>query len=179
MSFLERRQVAVYVAALATGVLIGLVAPGSAGAFEALIYPVLGALLYATFLQVPFTALREALADRRFLLAALALNFVVVPLVVFPLSRLAPGGSAVELGVLLVLLTPCIDYVIVFTRLAGGSDRRLLAASPLLMLAQMALLPAYLWLFMGSELADIVEPAARSQPARAKQAIDQTPVALK
>jgi ACR3 family arsenite efflux pump ArsB len=36
----------------------------------------------------------------------------------------------------MVLLTPCIDYVIVFTRLAGGSDRRLLAAAPLLMLAQ-------------------------------------------
>jgi hypothetical protein len=51
-----------------------------------------------------------------------------------------------------------IDYVIVFTRLAGGSDRRLLAASPLLMLSQMAPLPGYVWVFMGSELADIVEP---------------------
>ena len=142
MRLLERHQVAVYLAALATGVLIGVVAPGSAGTFEALIYPVLGALLYATFLQVPFTALREAFADRRFLFAALGLNFIVVPPIVFVLSRFAPGGSAVELGVLLVLLTPCIDYVIVFTRLAGGSDRRLLAASPLLMLTQMALLPA-------------------------------------
>ena len=36
--------------------------------------PVLGALLYATFLQVPFTALRAAFADRRFLLAALVLK---------------------------------------------------------------------------------------------------------
>ena len=158
MNRLERHQVAIYVAALAAGMMIGVLAPGAAGTFEALIYPVLGALLYATFLQVPFTALRAAFADRRFLLAALGLNFVVVPPIVFALSRLAPGGSAVELGVLLVLLTPCIDYVIVFTRLAGGSDRRLLAASPLLMLAQMALLPAYLWVFMGRELADIVEP---------------------
>jgi hypothetical protein len=64
--------------------------------------------------------------------------------IVYALSRLAPGGQAVALGVLVVLLTPCIDYVIVFTRLAGGSDRRLLAASPLLMLSQMALLPVYL-----------------------------------
>ena len=194
---------AVYLVALATGVLIGLVAPGADGAFEALIYPVLGALLYATFLQVPFTALRAAFGDRRFLLAALGLNFVVVPPIVFALSRLAPGGTAVELGVLMVLLTPCIDYVIVFTRLAGGSDRRLLAAAPLLMLAQMALLPGYLWLFMGSELADIVDPgpfleafallivvplalawmteawAARSPAgARVKGAVDLLPVAL-
>ena len=155
---LEAHQVAVYVAALATGVLIGLAAPGADSAFETLIYPVLGLLLYATFLQVPFTALRAAFADRRFLLAAMGLNFVIVPPIVFGLSRLAPGGTAVELGVMMVLLTPCIDYVIVFARLAGGSDRRLLAAAPLLMLAQMALLPAYLWLFMGSELAEIVEP---------------------
>jgi ACR3 family arsenite efflux pump ArsB len=77
----------------------------------------------------------------------------------FALSRVAPGGTAVELGVLMVLLTPCIDYVIVFARLAGGSGRRLLAAAPLLMLAQMALLLAQLWLFMGSELANIVDPA--------------------
>ena len=88
-----------------------------------------------THLQVPFTALRESFADRRFLAAALALNFVIVPPVAFGLSQLAPAGRAVELGVLMVLLTPCIDYVIVFTRLAGGSDRTLLAAAPLLMLA--------------------------------------------
>jgi arsenite transporter len=200
---LERDQVAVYLAAVAAGAVVGIAAPGSDAVFEASIYPVLGALLYATFLQVPFTALRSAFADRRFLLAALGLNFVVVPPIVFALSRLAPGGRAVELGVLTVLLTPCVDYVIVFTRLAGGSDRRLLAASPLLMLTQMALLPAYLWLFMGSELAEIVEPApfleafallivlplalawateawAARRPAGAwfKRAVDLTPVAL-
>jgi ACR3 family arsenite transporter len=200
---LEDRQVPVYLFAVLVGGLIGLVAPGTEHAFEALIYPVLGALLYATFLQVPFTALREAFSDRRFLAAAFALNFLIVPVVAFALSRLAPGGRVVELGVLMVLLTPCIDYVIVFTRLAGGSDRRLLAAAPLLMLAQMLLLPAYLWLFMGSELAEIIEPgpfveaflilialplalawatetwAARSRTGeRFKDAADLTPVAL-
>lgn len=149
---------AVYLAALGVGVLTALLAPGARVGFEALVYPVLGALLYATFLQVPFVALRAAVADRRFLLAALALNFVVVPPIVFALSRLAPERRAVELGVLMVLLTPCIDYVVVFTRLAGGSERRLLAAAPLLMLAQTVLLPVYLWLFMGSEVAAIVEP---------------------
>jgi ACR3 family arsenite efflux pump ArsB len=193
----ERRQVVLYLAAIAAGAAIGVAAPAAAGAFEALIYPVLGAMLYATFLQVPFTALRAALADRRFLLAVLALNFVVVPPIALALSRLAPGGTAVELGVLLVLLTPCIDYVIVFTRLAGGDDRRLLAATPLLMLAQIALLPLYLWLFMGRELAGIVEPqpfleafallivlplalawATAAWAGRVKRAIDRLPVAL-
>lgn len=200
---LDGPQVAVYFAGLAAGLLFGAFAPAVDGFFEALIYPVLGALLYAMFSQVPFTALRAAFRDWRFLLAALGLNFVVVPPIAFALSRLAPGGRAVELGVLIVLLTPCIDYVIVFTRLAGGSERRLLAATPLLLLAQLALLPVYLWLFMGSEVADIVEPgpfmeafgllivlpltlawateawAARSLAgARVKAAVDLTPVAL-
>jgi arsenite transporter len=155
---LERHQIPVYLIALAVGGVVGLAAPGADDTLEASIYPVLGALLYVTFLQVPFTELRAAFADRRFLAAALALNFVAVPPIAYALSRLAPDGTAVELGVLMVLLTPCIDYVIVFTRVAGGSERLLLAAAPLLMLAQLALLPIYLWLFLGSELSDIVEP---------------------
>jgi len=162
---LERHQVAAYLLALSVGGLIGLVAPAADGGFEALIYPVLGALLFATFLQVPFTTLRRAFADRRFLLAALALNFLIVPPIAFGLSQLAPAGRAVKLGVLMVLLTPCIDYVIVFTRLAGGSHRRRLAVAPLLMLAQMVLLPVYLWLFMGSELATSSRQACSGRPS--------------
>ncbi|NEE49659.1 arsenic resistance protein, partial [Streptomyces sp. SID8455] len=50
-----------------------------------------------------------------------------------------------------------VDYVIVFSGLAGGSGRRLLAATPLLLVAQMLLLPGFLYLFMGSALADVVE----------------------
>lgn len=61
------------------------------------------------------------------------------------------------MGVLLTLLTPCVDYVIVFAGMAGGDGRRLVAASPLLMLVQMAALPLLLWLFVGAELADAVE----------------------
>jgi ACR3 family arsenite efflux pump ArsB len=152
----ERHQVAVYLAGLLAGVGIGVAFPAADRTFEALIYPVLGALLYVTFLQVPFVELRSSLADRRFMAAVLLLNFAAVPVVVWGLTRPLPGDQAVLLGVLLVLLTPCVDYVIVFSGLAGGRAQRLLAAAPVLMLAQIALLPLYLWLFMGSEVADIV-----------------------
>lgn len=155
---MERHQIAVYLVGIAAGAVFGLGASGAAGAFEHAIEPVLAALLYATFLQVPFTALSRAFRDGRFLTVVVGLNFLVVPVVVFALTRILPGGQAVLLGVLLVLLTPCIDYVIVFTALAGGASDRLLAASPLLMLAQLALLPLYLLLFVGSDLADIIEP---------------------
>ncbi|MGW0782927.1 arsenic resistance protein [Streptomyces sp. NPDC002913] len=155
---MERHQVAVYIGALAAGGLVGGVAPGAGPGLEHAINPVLAVLLYVTFLQVPAADLLRSLRAGRFLAAALVVNFVVVPLLVAAMFPFLPADQAVRLGVLLVLLAPCVDYVIVFSGLAGGSSRRLLAATPLLLLAQMVLLPLYLFLFMGSGLADVVEP---------------------
>jgi len=154
----ERHQIAIYLGALACAVLLGLLAPATGPTLEHAIEPVLAALLYATFLQVPFTALTRSFRDGRFLTAVLVVNFLLVPVIVWGLTFVLPDDRAVLLGVLLVLLTPCIDYVIVFAGLAGGSAQRLLAAAPLLMLAQMVLLPLYLLLFLGSDIAAIVDP---------------------
>lgn len=154
---MEHHQIAVYLGAMAVGALMGWAAPSAGPGLEYAINPVLGALLFVTFLQVPAAELLRSLRDGRFLSAALVVNFVVVPLVVAAMFALLPADQAVRMGVLLVLLCPCVDYVIVFSGLAGGSGRRLLAATPLLLVAQMILLPGFLYLFMGSELADIVE----------------------
>ena len=149
---MERSQIPIYAAALLAGAVVGLVSPATGSVLEAAIYPVLGILLYATFLQVPFSELRSAAASGKFLAAMMVLNFVFVPVVVFVLTRFVAGESAVFLGVLLVLLTPCIDYVIVFSGLGGSDERKVLAATPVLMVAQIITLPVYLWLFMGSEV---------------------------
>ncbi|UJV41823.1 arsenic resistance protein [Streptomyces sp. AMCC400023] len=154
---MEHHQVAIYLATMAVGGLLGWLAPSVGPGLERAINPVLGALLFVTFLQVPAAELLGSLRDGRFLAAALVVNFVVVPLVVAAMFTFLPADQAVRVGVLLVLLCPCVDYVIVFSRLAGGSSRRLLAVTPLLLVAQMLLLPLFLYPFMGSELADIVE----------------------
>jgi len=62
-----------------------------------------------------------------------------------------------RLGVLLVLLTPCIDYVVTFAQLGRADARLLLASTPALLIAQMVLLPGYLGLFMGEDAARLVE----------------------
>ncbi|GIF75263.1 arsenic resistance protein [Asanoa siamensis] len=154
---MERHQVAGYLGAIAAGVLVGWAAPGVGSGLEHAINPVLGALLYVTFLQVPARDLVRSWRDGRFLAAALVVNFLVVPLVVAAMFGFLPADQAVRLGVLLVLLTPCVDYVIVFSGLAGGSSRRLLAATPLLLIAQMLLLPPFLLLFLGSGLGETVD----------------------
>jgi len=155
---LERHQIALYLAAISAGAAVSMAVPG-ASALEAAINPVLGLLLFATFLGVPLLSLGRAVRDLRFLAAVGVLNFVVVPVVAFALSRFVAGDEALVVGVLLVLLTPCVDYVIVFSGLAGGAGERLLAASPLLMLAQLVLLPVYLLLFAGPGVLALIDPA--------------------
>lgn len=154
---MEQRQITLYLVALALGAAAGLLFPAVAHPAELAINPVLALLLYATFLGVPFAKIGAALRDWRFLTTVLVLNFLVVPIVVFLLSRIVAHDQVLLVGVLFVLLTPCIDYVIVFTGLAGGAKDRLLAAAPLLMLAQMLLLPLSLWLFVGAEFVDSVD----------------------
>lgn len=154
---LRRRQVAVYAVAVALALAVAVGRPSAAPLVERLIDPVLVVLLYATFLEIPFVRLRRAFTDGRFLAAALAVNFLVVPVVVWVLTRALPANPAILVGAFMVLLTPCIDYVITFTELAGGDSERITAITPALMLVQLALLPAYLWLFMGREVAAVIE----------------------
>ena len=155
VAWMERHQVPLYLAALALGTATGLILPEAAGALEPAINPILVALLYATFLGVPLTRLRTAFVDTRFAAALLIVNFVLAPLVVAALSRLVSDSPALLIGLLLVLLAPCVDYVMVFTRLAGGAWERILAASPILMLAQTILLPIWLAALAGPGLASI------------------------
>jgi len=148
----RRNQTTVYVVA---ALIVGFAYDGTG--FGWAINPVLAALLYVTFLEVPFVRVRAAFRDTRFVAAALCVNFVAVPFVVAALT-VPVDSPRVLVGALMVLLTPCVDYVITFTELAGGDSERITATTPALMLVQLALLPFYLWLFMGSEVADVVEP---------------------
>ena len=154
---LRRHQIAVYAVAvvLAIGVSVG--RPGAATSVERLINPTLAILLYVTFLEIPFVRFRRAFTNGRFVAAALGMNFLVVPVVVWGLTRFL-SRPVVLVGAFTVLLTPCIDYVITFTELAGGDSEQVTATTPALMLVQLLLLPVYLWLFMSANVAQIVEP---------------------
>lgn len=153
---LERRQVWLYLAAIVIGLALGSAVPGLAGIFEAILWPALGLLLYATFTQVPLTHLPDAFRDRRFIGAVLLGNFLVVPIAVWLLLAFGPAHPTVRLGVFVVLLVPCTDWFITFTHLGGGDTRGAIAVTPVNLLVQIALLPGYLWLFMGQSFADIL-----------------------
>lgn len=153
---LEQHQVWFYLLAILIGLGLGSLAPTIAPLLEAVLWPVLGLLLYSTFTQVPLNHLPEAFRDRRFMAAILIGNFVIIPLVVWALLALLPGDPAIRLGVLLVLLVPCTDWYITFTHLAGGDTRRAIVATPVNLMVQLCLLPVYLWLFMGDTFVELL-----------------------
>ncbi len=152
---METRQVAIYFGAVLLGALAGALIPG-AEALEPAINPALAFMLFVTFLQVPLAALGQALRDLRFLAALLAVNFLVVPLLVAALIQFAPDDPLIRLGVLIVLLCPCIDYVVTFAHLGRADARLLLASTPALLIVQMLLLPLYLAAFLGKAAAGLV-----------------------
>ncbi|KAA8700791.1 bile acid:sodium symporter [Pseudomonas proteolytica] len=141
---LEQHQIAIYFVVVIVAAVGGLLAPQAAQGLGGLVTPAIAVLMYAMFLQIPFLQLRQGLANRRFIAALLVANFVLIPLLVWALTLGLHDQPAILLGALLVLLTPCIDYVVVFTHIGKGDARLTLAATPLLLLLQLALLPLYL-----------------------------------
>lgn len=154
---LENQQIWIYAAALIAGGIIGIVNEPLGNGFEILITPFIAILMYSMFTQIPFFTLKSILHNGKFLIALLIGNFLIIPIVVWWLLLLFPQTTAVVIGVCLVLLTPCIDYVIVFTQLGKGDEKLMLTATPILLIVQLLLLPLYLWVFLGENAAEIVQ----------------------
>ena len=155
-NFLEENQVKIYFCTIFIGVIFGLTISG-ATILESLINPALALMLFATFLQVPIAEIGKALKNLRFISALLITNFIALPLITAGLIQFLPENPLIRLAVLFVLLAPCIDYVITFTHVGKVNARLLLAMTPVLLLIQMILLPIYLGVLLGEEVAQLVE----------------------
>lgn len=148
---LEQNQIPIYFVAVIAAATGGLIAPSVAQGLNALVTPSIAVLMYAMFLQIPFLDLRRGLSNKRFMSAMLIANFILIPLLAWVITRVLLDHPAILVGALLVLLTPCIDYVVVFTHIGKGDSRALLSATPILLLLQLVLLPAYLALMLGGQ----------------------------
>ncbi|KTC55772.1 arsenic resistance protein [Pseudomonas fluorescens ABAC62] len=153
---LEENQIPIYFIVVIGAVIGGLLAPNAAQGLGILVTPAIAVLMYAMFLQIPFLDIRQGLRDRRFMAALLIANFVLIPLLVWAMTRGLVNHPAILIGALLVLLTPCIDYVVVFTHIGKGDSRLTLAATPVLLLLQLVLLPIYLAFMLGGESAVVI-----------------------
>lgn len=153
---LENRQVPIYFGVVVLGAIAAVTLNGMT-ALEIGINPALAFMLFVTFLQVPFAELRVAFSRFRFVGVLLLTNFIVIPVLVGALIQFLPPDPMIRLGVLLVLLAPCIDYVVTFSHLGRADARLLLAATPALLIIQMIMLPVYLGFFLGPEAESFVK----------------------
>ncbi|MFD1187331.1 arsenic resistance protein [Pontibacter rugosus] len=85
---------------------------------------------------------------RKFVLLSLAINFVWTPLLAYLLGHVfLSGQQALWIGFVMLMVTPCTDWYIIFTGIAKGNTVLSASILPLNLVLQVVLLPIYLLLF--------------------------------
>ncbi|MBB6118598.1 arsenic resistance protein [Nocardiopsis algeriensis] len=152
MSASEKFQSLFVAAAALVGLCAGLVLPVG-GVAGHLVLPALMLMLAAVFVQVDAGQVRRARSAVPVVAASLVINFAFTPLLAWALGAGLLGGSPdLRIGLLLLLVTPCTDWYLVFTGLARGHMGVATALLPVNLVLQLVLLPVHV-LLLGGEAA--------------------------
>lgn len=136
-------------AALISGLVLGQInlVAAHAGNF---ITPALMCMLFGLFLAIPLKNLKDSFFNLKFAAASLTVNFIWIPILGWWLGGLFLSDyPALRIGFIMLLVTPCTDWYLVFTGIARGNVPLSAAILPLNLIVQVLLLPVYLLLFSG------------------------------
>ncbi len=107
-------------------------------------------LLFIVFLSIDVTQLKKSFLNIKYALVSVFINFVITPVMAYLLGILFLENSiAIAIGLMMLLVTPCTDWYLVFTKLSNGNFEINMSILPLNLLLQVLLLPLYLALFFG------------------------------
>lgn len=150
MGLVETYQTVLVILAVLGGLAVGQV-PGVPAAAEALILLFLMVMLFGAFARIPLSSLREAFRNRRVVGASLGINFLWNPLLAVVLGALfLRDHPALWVGLIMLLVTPCTDWYLVFTDVADGDVPLATSLLPYNLVLQLVLLPVYLYVFAGA-----------------------------
>ncbi len=108
-------------------------------------------MLYGLFLEVPLTELKDSFKNVKFTSTSLIINFLWTPLFGYFLGSLfLKGNLDIVIGFFMLILTPCTDWYLVFTKMAKGDVKLSLSILPINLILQIFLLPIYLVIFFSS-----------------------------
>ena len=108
-------------------------------------------MLFALFLEVPLKDLKNSFKNVKFSITSLIINFIWTPLFGYFLATLFLKGNVdVMIGFFMLILTPCTDWYLVFTKMAKGDLTLSLSILPINLIVQIILLPIYLVIFFSS-----------------------------
>jgi len=117
-----------------------------------LVEPFLMVLLYFVFLSVDEKKFKSAFLNIKFTLTSVIINFIWTPLFAFGLGKLFFFKNVdLQMGLLMLMVTPCTDWYLIFTALAKGNVELGASILPLNLLLQILLLPLYLLIFFGGK----------------------------
>ena len=152
MNLIGKLQPVIIITAALLGLLLGAVTPlGKVS--SSLIEVFLMLLLYVLFLSIDLKQIKKSFTNVRFTLSAVIINFVFTPLFGYLLGKIFfPGSLDIRIGLLMLLVTPCTDWYLVFTGLSKGNVELGMSILPLNLILQIVLLPVYLLVLIGSEV---------------------------
>ena len=150
MDLVEKLEPIIIFAAIIIGLIfsnIEIIAQNS----EHLINIFLCLMLFGVFLEVPLIELKGSFKNIKFTSTSLIINFIWTPLFGYFLGSLFLNGNVdVMIGFFMLILTPCTDWYLVFTKLAKGDLTLSLSILPINLVLQIILLPIYLVIFFSS-----------------------------
>lgn len=118
---------------------------------EQLINIFLCLMLFGVFLEVPLGELKDSFKNVKFTSTSLIINFIWTPLFGYFLGSLFLKGNVdILVGFFMLILTPCTDWYLVFTKMAKGDLTLSLSILPVNLILQIILLPVYLVIFFSS-----------------------------
>jgi len=146
-----RWQVPVVLGAVAIGLIIGLTTDVGDQA-ERLVVPALVALLALTFAGVHADAFTDAIRPHpRTAWVSLIINFMWVPLLAGALGWVFLSNDPdLRIGLVMLLVTPCTDWYLVFIATARGNGALGAALLPVNLILQLALLPIFVVALTGT-----------------------------
>lgn len=118
---------------------------------ESIIVPLLVAMLYITFLQIPLEEINKAFRNIKFTYTSVIINFIWTPMLAWLLASLFLANTpALYIGFIMLMVTPCTDWYLIFTKIAKGNVALSIAILPLNLILQVIFLPIYLLIFVGT-----------------------------
>jgi ACR3 family arsenite efflux pump ArsB len=155
MGFLEKIYSLLIMIAVMTGLLLGQI-NGVSPVADAVIVPLLIVMLFFTFIQIPAKDIKRSFSNRKFTITSIIMNFVLTPILAWFLASLfLADHPALWIGFIMLMVTPCTDWYIVFTGIAKGNVALSASILPLNLLLQLILLPVYFYIFAGT--VDVVD----------------------
>jgi len=160
MNATTRLQPLIIICAAVAGLILSAYVSDDAGT---LTEPRLMILLFTVFVKTDMGEIGRSFRNVRFTSLSAAMNFIWTPIFAVILGMLFLGDSlALRIGLLMLLVTPCTDWYLVFTEMSKGNTALSASILPLNLVLQMVLLPLYLFLFLGTGSSVDAVPMVRS-----------------